>query len=179
MATIGNTLTRTGSSALNSGNAISGALISSFPEAGDVTAMRINLEDTGGTGDTFRVGIYSGNTRIGVSNDRTDVGTEGTYEFTFSPAVALSAATEYRFIVGSNSAAGANYGTGTTTNYPTTRSAGSAGLPPTTNSGGWESAGTWFCFELDYTPAGGSSARSLLGGKLLRGGLLTHGVLAR
>lgn len=156
MATIGNGLNRNnGTVAVNSGNAIAGVLIPSWPENGDVTAVRVDLEDTGGAGDTFQVGIYSGNTRVGLSASRTDISTAGTYEFTFSPAISLTAAATYRVVLGSNSGSGATMGSPNTGQVlDGTRSSGSAGLPPSPNSGGWDDlTSTWRAMEIEYTPA--------------------------
>lgn len=179
MATVGNSLTRVTGTTLSSGSGLLGVYIPSFPEDGDVTAVRFNLEDTGGTGDTYQAAIYgpdagaetpTPNARIGLSNSRTDIGTEGTYEFTFSPPVSLTGGQGYRFVIGTDSTAGSTIGIGTGT-YVLGYSNGSTGVPPpSTNSGGWGASANIACVEVVYTAAGGVTITSVSSGSTFDNG---------
>jgi hypothetical protein len=158
MATVGNSLTRSAGTNLTSGAGVLAMYIPSFPASGSVTAVRFNIEDTGGTGDTYQAAIYSGNTRLGLSTARTDISTEGTYEFTFGTPVAVTSGQPYRFAIGTNSAAGSTLGLGTGT-YVQSYSNGSTGVPPASpNSGGWGDTGSMASAEVEYTTGGSSAA---------------------
>lgn len=159
MATVGNALTGPDPAGAVAAGAISGLYIASFPENGDVTAVRFKLEDTGGTGDSFDVGIYSANARIGISTARTDISTVGTYEFTFGTPVTLTGGQPYRFVLGTSSTANSSIFTAGTGTYPRTQSNGSASPLPATNSGGWTDSGTQYAsVEVVYTPAAAGGA---------------------
>lgn len=125
------------------------------------------IEDAA-TGDSFRAVLFAadGSTVIAYSAVRTDISTLGAYEFTGGTfaSVALTASTDLRICVGSNSAAGANAyfsdtPTGGAGGYGGTVNSVTANPPTITGSLVSEPTRPYSGY-LNYTPASGGGSHS-------------------
>lgn len=175
MATLGNNLTAGNTrTVLSAARAIR---VPSFPANATINSLTARIADTSTA--TWQAGVWDGSgTLVHSGQVRSDITTNNTYVFTFA-GESLTSGGDYHFGVCCNSASGATiyYADGSQTYegaFATTETPN-----PLSNASFTADTTRDYAIEIDYTESGGDPEGSLIGGKLLRGGLLLHGVLTR